>query len=276
MPPADTVDIDADNGEITVRELTIHDAELAGYLSDHDPSEQQAIADRAFRVGLITLQLANTSKDLEYVKREFETMQSALESELDEVKDELDDRFGDDGDLQRVFDEYLGDEGQLRTALDDAFGENGDLPDRLDEQLGENGERLRAALDPDDDGTPTNRLKSQLIERIEEIKRTLAEEAGAREERQRSPRKDADFEDTVAEMLGDIVYGTNDTVRHTGTEEGDTGGKVGDHVLTLGETDQRIVIKSKSETDYSEPDIRDELDQALENRSADVAVFVSE
>ena len=149
------------------------------------------------------------------------------------------------------------------------------MTDRLDEQLGEDGERLQAALDPDADGTPTNRLKSQLIEQIDSLRDKLAEEAGAQEERQLSPRKGEDFEDTVAEMLDDIVYRTNDSVRHTGTEEGDIGEKVGDHVLTLGETGQRIVIESKSEADYSEPKIRDQLDRALENRSADVAIFVS-
>jgi hypothetical protein len=276
MATASTVDVDTDNDAVTIRELTVHDENLADYLDDHDSDKQHEIADRAFRVGLMTLQLADTSKDLEYVKREFETMQSTLESELDDVQDDLADRFGDNGDLQQLLDEYLGTEGELRTALDDAFGEDGELTDRLDEQLGEEGERLQAALDPDAKGTPTNRLKSQLVERIEEVKQTLAEEAGAREERQRSPRKGEEFEDTVAGMLDDIVYGTNDTVRHTGDEEGDIGKKVGDHVLTLGETGQRIVIESKSEDGYSEPKIRDELERALENRSADVAVFVSE
>lgn len=276
MATAGTVDVDTEADEVTIRELTIHDAELAGYLADHDPAEQSEIVDRAFRVGLMTLQLADTSKELEYVKREFDGMQSALEAELDDVRDELDDRFGDEGELPELLEEYLGEDGELREALDDAFGENGQLTDRLDEQLGEDGERLTAALDPDTDGTPTNRLKSQLIDRFDSLRDKLAEEAGAREERQRSPRKGEDFEDTVADMLDNIVRGTNDTVRHTGTEEGDTGAKVGDHVLTLGETGQRIVFESKSEENYTQPRIKEQLDRALENRSADVAVFVSE
>jgi len=276
MATAGTVEVDTDSDEVTIRELTIHDPDLATYLAGHDPAEQKDLADRAFRVGLMTLQLADTSKDLEYVKREFESMQSALETELDDVRDELDQQFGDEGEVSKMLDEYLGENGELRDALDDAFGEEGDLTDRLDEQLGENGERLQAALDPNEDGTPTHRLKKQLIERIEEVKQSFAEEAGARKERQRSPRGGDEFEDTVAGMLDDIVYGTNDTVRHTGTEEGDTGEKVGDHVLTLGETGQRVVIESKSEDDYTQPRIKEQLDRALENRSADVAVFVSE
>lgn len=275
MTAAGSIEVDSDTDEVTIHEVTIRDAELASYLADHGPNERREIVDRAFRVGLMTLQLADTSKDLEYVKREFETMQTALENELTDVREDLDNRFGNEGDLPELLDDYFGEDGELREALTDAFGEDGELTDRLDEQLGEDGERLQAALDPDADGTPTNRLKSQLIERIDSLRDKLAEEAGAQEERQLSPRKGEDFEDTVAEMLDDIVYRTNDSVRHTGTEEGDIGEKVGDHVLTLGETGQRIVIESKSEADYSEPKIRDQLDRALENRSADVAIFVS-
>jgi vacuolar-type H+-ATPase subunit I/STV1 len=275
MTTAGSIEVDSDTDEVTIHEVTIRDAELASYLADHGPNERREIVDRAFRVGLMTLQLADTSKDLEYVKREFETMQTALENELTDVREDLDNRFGNEGDLPELLDDYFGEDGELREALTDAFGEDGELTDRLDEQLGEDGERLQAALDPDADGTPTNRLKSQLIERIDSLRDKLAEEAGAQEERQLSPRKGEDFEDTVAEMLDDIVYRTNDSVRHTGTEEGDIGEKVGDHVLTLGETGQRIVIESKSEADYSEPKIRDQLDRALENRSADVAIFVS-
>jgi hypothetical protein len=211
----------------------------------------------------MTLQLADTSKDLEYVKREFETMQTALETELTDVREDLDSRFGTDGDLPELLDDYFCEDGELREALTDGFGEDGELTDRLDEQLGEDGERLQAALDPDSDGTPTNRLKSRLVERIDRLRDKLSEEAGAQEERHLSPRKGEDFEDKVAEMLDDIVYRTNDNVRHTGTEEGDIGEKVGDHVFTLDGTDQRIVIESKSEADYSESKIRDQLNRAL-------------
>lgn len=79
MTTAGPIEVDSDSNEVTIHEVTIHDAELASYFADHGPNERREIVDRAFRVGLMTLQLADTSKDLEYVKREFETMQTALE-----------------------------------------------------------------------------------------------------------------------------------------------------------------------------------------------------
>lgn len=204
-------------------------------------------------------------------------MQSTLEAEIEDMREDLEGRFGDDGDVPELLDDYLGDDGELQTALEDAFGDDGHLSDRLDEELGEDGERFQAALDPDREGTPTNRLKSQLIDRIDTLRDKLTEEETRAAERQRSPKGGEEFEDTVAEMLDDLVYGTNDEVRHTGDKEGEIPGeKVGDHVLTLGETGQRVVIESKSDRSYTQPKIKNELDDALDNRAADVAIFVSE
>ena len=118
MATASSVEVDSDADEVTIREVTVHDAELASYRADYNPDKQREVVDRAFRVGLMTLQLADTSKDLEYVKREFETMQAALEEELTEVRDDLDDRFGDEGDLPELLDgENDGNERHLRNWL---------------------------------------------------------------------------------------------------------------------------------------------------------------
>jgi hypothetical protein len=276
MATTGAVQLDAETGSITVEELTVHDADLVDYLADHDPEEQRELADRAFRVGLMTLQLAETSKDLEYVKQEFDDMHSAIKSDVEAMQSDLEERFGDEGDVPTLLDDYLGEDGEVQAVLDDALGDDGQLAERLDAELGEDGERIQTALDPDREGTPTNRLRAQLIEQIHGIRDKIAEEAGAAQERQRSPQKGHDFEDTVAGLLDDTVYGTNDTVRHTGEKKGSLDEKVGDHVVTLGETGQRIVIESKSEDDYHQPQIEGQLDQAIENRDADIAVFVSE
>ncbi|MFB6202655.1 MAG: hypothetical protein ABEI98_11690 [Halorhabdus sp.] len=276
MATTGAVELDTETGAITVEELTIRDADLVDYLAAHDPEEQRELAAQAFRIGLTTLRLAETSKDLEHVKQEFDNMHSAIKSDVEAMQSDLEERFGDEGDVPTLLDDYLGEDGEVQALLDDALGDDGQLADRLDAELGEDGERIQTALDPDREGTPTNRLRAQLMERIDGLRDKIAEEAGVAQERQQSPQKGHDFEETVAGLLDDAVYGTNDTVRHTGDERGALDDKKGDHVVTLGETGQRIVIESKSEDDYYQPRIKEQLDQALENRDADIAVFVSE
>lgn len=75
MATASDVRIDPDNNEVSIK-LTVHDEDLADYLGDFDESEQADVVERAFRVGAMTLQLSETTKDIEHVKREFESMQT--------------------------------------------------------------------------------------------------------------------------------------------------------------------------------------------------------
>lgn len=249
--------VDADSVEVRIASLTIHDEELAAFLADKPADERAEWAGDAFKIGARTLQLSETSKDVEHVKREFEQ----LRDELDDVQDELDDRFGDDG--------------ELRSQLNDAFGEDGDFVERLDEELGEDGERSQDALDPDKDGTPTARLESRITGAIESLREDLAERRGAAEERQVSPKKGDDFEDTVGAILGTITRQTSDSYEFKGETVGEIpDAKVGDFVYEIGGTSKRVVVEAKTEG-YSFDAVQSEMETAIENRDADYGVFVT-
>lgn len=128
-------------------------------------------------------------------------------------------------------------------------------------------------MDPDVEGTPTYRLKNE----IREIRNAIEREAAREEERQQSWKKGDDFEETLGNLLDTLVYNTTHDVEHTGDEEGEIPGRdVGDYVLTLGETGQKIVVEAKSEKNYSSQDIKDEMQEAIENRDADYGIFVTE
>lgn len=74
-----------------------------------------------------------------------------------------------------------------------------------------------------------------------------------------------------------LVYNTTHEVEHTGDKEGEIPGRdVGDYVLTLGETGQNIAVEAKSKKIDSTQDIKDEMEEAIENRDADYGIFVTE
>jgi hypothetical protein len=277
MATAADVTVEPDDATIHISDLTVRDSDLAAFLDDHTAEEQADLTARAVEIGLQALRLGTTARDLEFVQHEFEQMKDALDDELDDVREDLHETFGDDGDVQQLLDDHLGDDGQLRGHLEDAFEEDGLLSERLDDELGEDGERIQDALDPSREGTPTHQLKTDLREEIRSLRDKISEEAGREEERQQSWKKGEDFEETVANLLDDIVYQTAHGVEHTGDEEGEIPGRdVGDHVLTLAETGQRIVFESKSEQNYTAPKIKEEMGEAIENRDADYGIFVTE
>lgn len=272
-----SIDVDGSENRVRIHELTIHDDELVDFLEGFDEDRREDAVVRALKVGAATLQLAETSKDLEYVKRAFESMQEELEDEIDDVQNNISETFGGDGTVSRILEGHFGDDGTLRKHIEDAFGEGGVFSERLDEELGEDGERIRAALDPDVEGTPTYRLQQTLKDEIQGIRDLLSEEEGREEVRQQTTLKGDEFEDVVEELLDDLCYGTPHNYEYTGEEEGElTDSKSGDFVVTLGDTGQRIVIEGKSERNYTEPTIRKEMEAAIENRNADYGIFVSE
>ena len=285
MATTEGIQIDPSADRVEIRDLTVYDADLAEYLTQFDEQDREREIERALRVGATTLELADTSKEVEFVKREFAEMEEAFNEEIDDVQEELEEKFGDDGKVAELLESHLGDEGKLQRHLDDALGEDGEFARRLDAELGEDGQRFQEALDPDREGTPINRLKeflreevrSELREEIREIQEKLEREDAEEEIKQRTTLKGDVFEDDLEELLDDLVYGTNNSVEYTGDTEGELSGRnIGDFVFTLGDTGQQIVIEAKSEQNYTQPKIKEELEEAIENRDADYGIFVSE
>lgn len=277
---ASRIEVDEDRARVTDFEVT--DASVVEYLQQFDDGkDREEVFRRALCVGVTTMKLAETSQEEEYVERKFTEMQRDLQDEINRIEEEVEQKFGDDGDVPQVFDEHLGQNGHLKQHIEDAFSEDGPFIERLDEELGEDGERFQKALDPDTKGTPTYRLKRTLQDQIQSLRDKIEEQATAEETeeeiRQRTTLKGDDFEDTVENILSNLVYNTSNEVEYTGDTVGEISGrKVGDFVITLNDTGQRIVVEAKSDSGYSQRDIKEELADAVENRDAEYGIIVFE
>lgn len=282
MAIEEPVPLQLENDQAVITNLEIADSEIIDYLAEFDNGQDQKEAFmRALRVGVTTMQLATTSQQEEFVERKFGEMQRDFQGEIERIEDEVEAKFGDDGEVPKIFEDHLGQDGNLKQHIEDAFSDDGPFKQRLDEELGEDGERIQEALDPDREGTPTYRLKQTFQDQIRSLHDKIETQAAAEETeeelRRRTTLKGDDFEDTVENILSDLVYGTSDELEFTGETVGEIGSrKVGDFVITLNDTGQRIVIEAKSSTGYSQRKIKNELDDAIENRDADYGIIVFE
>ena len=282
MATEEATSINIQDDCIVIRDLEITDSTVVEYFQAFDGEQERGDAfERILNVGVMTMNLAETSQQEEFVERKFTEMQRELQGEIDRIEDEVEAKFGDDGDVPQIFENHLGDDGRLRQHIEEAFGEDGPFKKRLDEELGENGERIQQALDPDREGTPTYRLKQSLQSQIDRLRDKIEEQETAeeveKELRAKTTLKGEDFEDTVENILSDLVYGTSNELEYTGDTVGEIGDrKVGDFVVTLDKTGQRIVVEAKSDSGYSQRDIKEELTDAVENRDADYGIIVFE
>jgi len=275
MATARGVDADTESGTVTIEELTIENQEIANFLGKFSQEEHVDVLEQTIRIGTATLELSETSKDVEFVKREFEQIKSELEDEIEEIQEEVEDKFGDEGVVPDVLENHLGDDGTLQEHIDGVFGEDGQLKERLDEELGEDGERIQNALDPDNEGSPTYRLEQRLKNEITSVREKIVEAETESDIRSRTYLKGGDFEDTIHQILEEIVRQTPNNVEFTGNTTGEMGRDVGDFVVSLADTDQNIVVEAKTES-YSTQNIKDEMEEALQNRDAPYGLFVTD
>lgn len=266
MATVEGINIDPDQNEVEITNLTIQNDDVVEYLSDFDQAEQEDALVRALKIGTSALELVETSKDVEIVEQRFNEMERDFEDKLGTLKDELDHKFGDDGKLSRILDDHLGEEGKIVSHFEDTFGEDGRFATRLEDELGEGGEKIRQALDPNEPGTPTYQLKQEIKE--------LRDEQAQQEVRENTRLKGFDFEERVEELLGDLVHQTSNRVEDTSEETGEiAGSKKGDFVVTLDETGQKIVVEAKNGN--FDGTVESEMEKAIENRDADFGILVA-
>lgn len=274
--------------------LILADASLAAFLADAPAEERPRLAERALRIGLLTLANAGVSMSADVVKAEFERLFERMDETQtrasEAVASALRENFGDtEGRLPRTLERFLGDDGKLRRLTRDLFDENSreSALGRLNELLGKyfdgDGSRLAQLLDPTRAGSPLHQFRGEVTEefrRLSERITALEEAKRARaEERARGTAKGADFEEALERRLGEMARGLGDLVELTGTGGGDAmSSKKGDLVITIDPTRTRgttlrIVVEAK---DRSMPLSRmtAELAAGRENRSAAVAMGV--
>ena len=279
---------------IVIDRLVLTDRVLASSLAEREPAERPAVVERALRIGLLAIQDASTTMDVDVVRREFEKL-VAQTSAVNEhaaraVEDVLRTNFADgDGRLPRTLEKFLGDKGALRQFVNELFDETrrDSAIGRIGGLLGQyfDGDRSKVAqlLDPTRMGSPLHQFRQEIADGFKGVHERLSSlEAASRaraDERAKSAAKGGDFEDLLEDLLGGLARGAGDIVDRTGTETGAIlGSKKGDFVLTIDSriargADLRVVIEAKDRA-MSQRAMREELREARENRGAAVGVAV--
>ena len=289
-----TTEVHVDPERIVIDRLVVRDPALAAILGERAPEDRAAIVERALRIGLLALQDAGATVDVDLVRTEFGKLVQQTEQANARAAEALDQtlraNFADgDGRLPRTLERFLGDRGALRAYVGELFDETkrdsaiGRMRTLLGTYFDGDASRLALLLDPTRQHSPMHQFRVEITGHFEKLNdRLTAIEAAAAArgaERARSAAKGADFEDILEAMLADVARGAGDLLDRTGSEAGGVlRSKKGDFVITIdpgraGGADLRIVVEAKDRA-MSLRAIRDELREAKENRGAAVAVVV--
>ena len=279
---------------IVVERLSLADPTLAAFLGERSAADRGPLVERALRIGLIALQDAGVTVNVDAVRTEFERMVRQAEQVNERAAQALEQtlraNFADgDGRLPRTLEKFLGDRGALRSMVDELFDEKkrdsaiGRIGSMLERYFDGDASKLALLLDPTRLHSPMHQFRQEIAAGFKGLEeRLVAIEAAAAArgaERARSAAKGIDFEDLLAALLGEIARGSGDLLDRTGFDAGAVlKSKKGDFVLTLDPSvargcDLRIVVEAKDRP-MSMRAMRDELREARENRGAAVGVAV--
>ncbi len=279
---------------IVIDRLTLSDPTLAAFLGERPAGDRGPLVERALRIGLIALQDAGVTVNVDAVRTEFERMvrqsEQVNERAAQALEQTLRANFADgDGRLPRTLEKFLGDHGALRGMVDELFDEKkrdsaiGRIGTMLERYFDGDASKLAHLLDPTRLNSPMHQFRQEIAAGFKGLEeRLVAIEAAAAArgaERARSAAKGADFEELLGAMLGDLARGSGDLLDRTGLEAGSViKSKKGDFVLTLDARvarghDVRVVVEAKDRP-MSMRAMRDELREARENRGAAIAVAV--
>jgi len=290
--PPTRVRVDGDR--IVVDRLVVRDPALATFLAERSPADRADLTERAIRIGLLALQDAGVSVNVDVVRAEFEKLvrraETVNEKAAQALEQTLRTNFADgDGRLPRTLEKFLGDRGALRAMVEELFDESkrdsaiGRIGRMLERYFDGDASKLALLLDPTRLNSPMHQFRQEIATGFKSLEeRLVAIEAAAAArgaERARSAAKGGDFEDLLEGMLADLARGAGDLLDRTATEAGTLlKSKKGDFVLTMDArvargSDLRVVIEAKDRP-MSMRAIREELREARENRGAAVAVVV--
>ncbi len=290
--PSTRVRVEADR--IVIDRLVVRDPALAAFLGERAAADRADLIERALRIGLLALQDAGVTVNVDVVRAEFEKLVRQAESVNEKaaltLEQTLRTNFADgDGRLPRTLEKFLGDRGALRGMVEELFDETkrdsaiGRIGRMLERYFDGDASKLALLLDPTRLNSPMHQFRLEIAAGFKGLEeRLVAIEAAAAArgaERAHSAAKGTDFEDLLEGMLADLAHGAGDLLDRTATEAGTLlKSRKGDFVLTLDAraargNDLRVVIEAKDRP-MSMRAIREELREARENRGAAVAVVV--
>jgi hypothetical protein len=274
-----------------------HETDPEVFALAHQADHPEAAMHNAIQVGARAIKLAQISQDTHVVEAAFAELRGSFDGKLDDTLRQVGDASAalfdaDDGAVPKALDGFRG---QLDSLLGETFDPDskrsviGKFDDLVRGVRNEDRKAIAELLDPGNDQSPLHRLHRDVTKAVrDEAERThklvaeLSEkiavntaEAGMFE---KTALKGSSFEDAVHASVSDLVTPFGDTAEFTGREVGCAGTKKGDEVVTLNVDDTRTsnvryTLECKDQK-VGHKATTDELDAAMRNRDAEVAIAV--
>jgi len=239
-------------GKLTITDFQTADHEVVEYFDKQKPELREDRLVSALRTGVMALKSTEISERVDYVEKKFQNLNHKFVNTMSQTIQET----------ESMYEENFGEKGKFREIMAEHFGEDGIL--------------LKEILDPNREGSPFYKLKSEVQSAISNLRQDLGIKEKEDEIKNRTTLKGADFEDLCQDLLESFAKIFGDIIENTTSMTGKVKrSKKGDFVLTLADSSRKITFETKDVGSISANEIRKILDEAIENREASYGVLVA-
>ncbi len=308
-----TVTTNSSEGSVTINHLAVKNADFFSVVSSEPPESQEQVILDVITVGSAAMQRVRTTIDVDFVEKRFGTLSSIFEKALNQLEqratDALSQRFSptESGSYTRQIGELIADarrdvqswNKELETSARDLLD-----PDKKTSGIGKLGELIQHAacqfqqmFDPDLRTSYAHRLNERLSQlfgadgragilqaalqealkpvfiELHEMKEKIEAKKAAEQVIESSTLKGKPFEEWVHTELSRLAQPYGDDVLLVAS--GSNGSRAGDFIVLFAGLGKSAVVEARNRRQMSLPSIKADLDREMNERAADLAIYVS-
>ncbi len=255
--------VDEENGQflaITIRENRLavlnwqtDDNDIVSFFQNKRLEDRLRAFEKALKVGVIASNVVSSAGRIDYVQKDFSSLETRFEKQLDLTLTQL----------GQTFDNMFGEKGRFAKIVENSFRDNGKV--------------VKEVFDQAREGTPLYQLRVELERQITEVQKALAKRSGAEKVVAMTPVKRLGFEEEVHAILSRIVRQRKGVeLEATGTSMGGlSNSKNGGFVIRFAENPASpLAIETKDEARITLLELSRTLEKTLENQGAAYAILV--
>ena len=241
-----------ENDSVIINNLAIDDLNTYKILKDIKDDKREDFIKKAIVIGAIGLRNLYLTENVDYIEKEFKELMKNSENQSKDIKDMIEKTLDIESNSSPL--------GKMRVLFEDYF----------DKRKG----KISDLLSPFEDDSPIKKLKDEIFKKIQDLRDELLKEKNQGEIIEKTALKGGKFEEVVLESIEDICSEYEDKIALVGEKLGKSN-KIGDITIDInGDENKRVIIECKDSSAYSHKKTMDEINDAIENRSAKFGIFL--
>ena len=270
-------DVIVEEDKIIIKGLIVNDLDIVDYV--RGKSDKAAAIFDALKLGVRVLRLAETSGDVEMVKREFDRMTTTIGNSVDEVLSDTQNKLSkrltefNSQELEGTLSKHrreLNDELARLFGPESAASVQKQVEKTLQQQAEFYTQGLKKVVEPSDDPeNPFNKLRKDVVNEVtktlsetkglrDEVMKIIGEAKGIASEREKGHTKGLSYQLYAHQEIDRIARIFGDTAVYVGDQPGEKGKKTGDTVVEISSKETsgavvRVVFEAKNQKQIAGP-----------------------